>query len=321
MLPRMSKEEQGLDFIYEIDGPDRIDVFELAPVLLSVGSLVRESNEIVHPGGPSISVDARPFREGSFLIDLYLVAQAGLPLLPSAVHAARDLIEVIKTIGLVRGLPGNFMEAVRVLRGRPTRVEETPNGIRYSVGSQSITVNGDVHQLIQNPVVRENASRIVRPLADPAVRRIRTYIPGQQEETEADMTRDDLDAFEVFGRSAPPQLDAEIETTNESIVFVHPRRGPYDGQSGQWSFWKGNAVQPAVMHDERFLEECATGRIRLHATDLLRVRLIERQRISGTRSLTTWEIPEVLEYRKGPSQRFLPGIEGVEGSGELWEWP
>ena len=307
----MSKENgTGFNFVYELSGATQINVFELAPALLSVGELVRESNAIINPNSPNLAVNVKAFREGSFIVDLYLATLPALPLLPAVASSTNQLLEVLKSVGLIAGLPGNLIDAIRVLKGRPVKIDEVgPGEIRYSSHADvSITVNGDVHNLIQSASVRENAARALKPLSSPEVNGISSYIPGE-ETTRVNVGKDILESLDGFANGVVPSFEPETENINMSELYVHPRRGPCDGTGGKWSFYRGDSIQSAIMKDKVFLERCARGEIRLHATDLLKVRLIERQRIVGTQVQTSWEIPEVLEYRRGPSQKFLQGAE------------
>ncbi len=64
---------ESLNFIYELEGDIReIDVFSLAPTLLALGNLLQESNRQLYPQGREIGVNVKPFRPGSFIVDLNL---------------------------------------------------------------------------------------------------------------------------------------------------------------------------------------------------------------------------------------------------------
>src|SRR5688572_19570794 len=87
--------------IYELSGEvGAVDVFTLAPALLSLGQLIQESNATLNPGGDTVVVEVRPFREGSFIVDLVLnPATAYAPQL--AMAAGGGIWETLKAIGLV----------------------------------------------------------------------------------------------------------------------------------------------------------------------------------------------------------------------------
>src|SRR6266498_4642026 len=62
-----------VDFIYKLAGePTEINVFELAPTLLALGQLIQDSNRTLYPEGSEIAVNVKPFKEGSFIVDISL---------------------------------------------------------------------------------------------------------------------------------------------------------------------------------------------------------------------------------------------------------
>src|SRR2546421_9972780 len=70
----MSTPENGrVDFIYKLGGnPSEVDVFALAPTLLALGKLIQEGNRTLYPDGKQIAVSVKPFRGGSFIVDVSL---------------------------------------------------------------------------------------------------------------------------------------------------------------------------------------------------------------------------------------------------------
>ena len=71
--------ENHLHVVYKLDGDvTEIDVFKLAPTLLALGELIQESNQQVNPDGRQIGVNVKPFREGSFIVDLTVFPHTNL---------------------------------------------------------------------------------------------------------------------------------------------------------------------------------------------------------------------------------------------------
>jgi hypothetical protein len=75
LMPDIS--DGHLNFIYKLEGDvTEVDVFKLAPTLLALGELIQDSNAELNPGSTKkISVNVKPFREGSFIVDLRLFAE------------------------------------------------------------------------------------------------------------------------------------------------------------------------------------------------------------------------------------------------------
>lgn len=89
-------------------------------------------------------------------------------------------------------------------------------------------------------------------------------------------------------------------------MFLKPRRGPFSGEPSRWSFTLGDAaIRNVRIRDESFLAKCDTGEYRLNQADLLRVRLLTRQKVAGGKLEISYEIPEVLEYTPGAQQGAL----------------
>ena len=73
----------------------------------------------------------------------------------------------------------------------------------------------------------------------------------------------------------------------------------------QWSFVRGKEVISANVKDHQCLDDYKKGVFRLHHTDILKVRMVERQRIKHRKVHTTYDIVEVLDYIPGHKQERL----------------
>lgn len=63
----MSEAKQTTNLIIRLEGPaldNGIDVFELAPALLAVGTIIKESNDILNPLGKEVGINVKPFEHG-----------------------------------------------------------------------------------------------------------------------------------------------------------------------------------------------------------------------------------------------------------------
>src|SRR5258707_3043982 len=163
--------DNHLNFLYRLDGDLReVDIFKLAPTLLSLGELIQESNRQINPDGSKIGVNVKPFREGSFIVDLTVFADPNFThildlLTPHSLEQVKTLLEII---GLVSAGTGySVVKAIKFLKGKPKAVEEVkPGEFRYtSIEDKSINVTGPVHQLLSNPSITTNIVNIyIAPL-------------------------------------------------------------------------------------------------------------------------------------------------------------
>ena len=96
---------EKIDLIYKLNGDfeDGIDVFELAPVLLSIGQLISESQKILYPDGPPLAVNVRPFKEGSFDIQIILHPVSNIQKILDIIRSpgGSDIKELLQYIGLI----------------------------------------------------------------------------------------------------------------------------------------------------------------------------------------------------------------------------
>lgn len=309
--------EARLNFVYKLEGDvTEIDVYKLAPTLLALGDLIQESNRQINPEGRQIGVNVKPFRKGSFIVDLTLFSPSHIQQLLDFLtpHSLEQLNSLLSSIGLVgTGIGTTTMGAVGVikfLRGKPKAVEELKGGeVRYtSQDNKSITVSGSVHSLLSNSTVTNNIVKIyVAPMQDqPSIDDVKTYLKGHEESAMV-VDRNDVDSIRDFSSPTVEEIHNEVtkETKHEG-VFLNPKRGSFDGDPKDWSFWKGDQIIVATIKDKDFLRACVEGIYRLNGSDLLTVDLLEKQRIVGTQVLKPiYEITRVIEYKKGDYQPIL----------------
>src|ERR1035438_4893053 len=126
--------------VYKLEGDIKeIDVFKLAPTLLALGGLIQESNRELFPEGQDVGVNVKPFREGSFIVDLTLFSPSHLQQLINFLtpHSLEQLNSLLQSIGLVSTGIGTTaigaVQAIKFLKGKPKSVEEVgPGEFRYT---------------------------------------------------------------------------------------------------------------------------------------------------------------------------------------------
>lgn len=310
--------DRHLNFVYKLEGDVKeIDIFQLAPTLLALGELIQESNRQLNPDGRQIGVNVKPFREGSFIVDLTLFADSNLQhvidvLRPHSLEQLRTLLEVIGLIATGTGATVvGALKAIKYLRGKPKAVEEIkPGEFRYTaIDDKSFTVSAPVHQLLSNSSITTNIFKIyAAPLNElPSVTDVTTYLEGNSE-SRVEVTREDVPALREFINPSATPTDA-TETIKESLqrdVYLNPKRGAFDGDPRDWSFHRGDGIVVATIKDKDFLDRCEKGEYRLHRSDLLTVDLLEKQKVIGTTVMKpTYEITKVTNYILGARQQKL----------------
>jgi hypothetical protein len=318
----MGEPAQHLDFVYELEGyVSEVDLFKLAPTLLALGELIQQSNREISPNGPEIAVNVKPFREGSFIVDLTLFHGSNFRQLLDFLtpHSLDQLKTLLEIIGLIGGGAGTVtvgaVKTIRFLRGRPKTVKEVEGGqFRLTTADdRSITVDASTHLLLQNSSVVNNIFKIYSdPLdAQSEVRDIKTSLKGNAD-TAITVDRSDVPALREYASPSalPEDLRETVKETVHSGVFLNPKRGAFDDDPKDWSFWRGDDVITATLKDKGFLTKLHTGEYRLNRSDLLTVDLLERQKVKGTQvQKPTYEIIRVTNYQKGESDPYLPLVE------------
>jgi hypothetical protein len=73
---RPKPSSDSIDLIYKIEGDrSEVDVFELSRVLDSIGTIAKESYRVAHPDEGELKLAIKPFKEGSFIMDIALQLQ------------------------------------------------------------------------------------------------------------------------------------------------------------------------------------------------------------------------------------------------------
>jgi hypothetical protein len=73
----------------------------------------------------------------------------------------------------------------------------------------------------------------------------------------------------------------------------------------KWKFSEGEGEWTAEIKDQTFIEKLLKGETSIHANDLLKVRVKQRQYKQGAEIKSDYEILEVLEHQRGPRQMPL----------------
>lgn len=310
---------QKVNFIYRLEGRDiseGFDVFELSPILLAVGELIKESNKILNPGGRDLAVNVKPLQKGSFIVDIILFSQNNFQQIINFVNGdnVKEIKELLEWIGMISTdvitAGGSLFWLIKKLNGKPKVVEQIkPNEVRYTgEDGNTYTVNTKVHQLFSNCKIQNFIYNAYgKPLESQNVDNIECYIQGEQEKTKEVFEKEMVKSLKNYSEAQLPSLVAEEEIINSTDVFVSPKRGSFDADPRQWSFrlgGSGEQILKATIKDEKFLDKYKNNQIRLHYTDVLKVRLIQKlKKIDGTINMdaTVNEIEKVLEYH--PSLR------------------
>ena len=109
---------------------------------------------------------------------------------------------------------------------------------------------------------------IAAPLEKEGVEDVKTFIRGALQEA-VTTDKSDAPAIREYAQESQEPDDEPRTIENTNRVFLHPKRGPFSGESGQWWFTKGNEAIPVTIKDKSFLDSYGMGEPRLNAEDVL----------------------------------------------------
>lgn len=303
---------ERINLIYKLNGDfeDGINVFELAPVLLSLGSLISESRKILYPDRQPLAVNVRPFKEGSFDIQIILHPLSNMQLILDMIRSpdGHDIIELLQCIGLIIAPVGtvvasgvSLIKLIRWLKGKPKNIEKTNTSeLKYfDNNGNGISVNPKIHALYQNVTIQQTIyNGIARPFENKHVKNIECFIKDDQNTRET-IESDIVESCKNYVTGEIPSAEEIIENVNTRKLWVHPKRISCEGESNSWSFriaGSDETLKVANIKDDQFLENIKKGHYRLTNADTLHIEVQEKQKIQGNKESMSCEIIQVIEY-------------------------
>ena len=306
----------GIDLIYKINGnfDEGISVFELSPILLSMGKLINESHRILYPFDREIAINIKPFGKGSFEISVLMfvrdIVQQALDFLKS--DTGQNITIVLAYLGYTSQFAGvNLIQLISLLKGKELKsIEPLKSGeVRYvSDDNTSITVVKQVDKLYQNCHIQNNIFPAVgRPLEIPGVVSVESFIKHDEEKTKVVYGKDISQSIKQYSTQEMPINLPEELIENKRTIWVHPIKANLEGGPKSWSFRVGkDETITAHITDENFLGDIKNNVIRLANADRLKIEMVQKQVVKGSEITTTNEITRVEEYVRGPEQSIIP---------------
>ena len=281
-----------LDLVY--DGPSLADgsmnVRDLAPALMAIGSFFDDANRIVNGPNATIGVNVRATAPGSFEILFQVTQTAGSSgILPGDVSqfisTAADLKELLVGIGSA-GTVG-LIWLIKQLRGRNPKITKINDEVyTLTVDDKMYEVPLRLLRLYQDIKIRRNIEDMIKPLREPGIDVVHFR---ERDSIIQSISKKDIPSFTL-----PDEREVIIDKTTHlalSLVSVVFKEG------NKWRLTDGTSEFLVTIKDERFLKDIDEAAVTFSKRDILvcELRTIQWQTFAGL--ITEHEVLKVLEHR------------------------
>jgi hypothetical protein len=295
--------DKTFDITY--DGPalasGTMPVRDLAPSLLSLAEIFTTASLVVFPTREPVSLEIKATAEGSFEVELIAHTvklfddavdifgsnpiQALEGLVFTIVGAQKSLFWLIKSIG-----------SQKVVQEESATTEPGHVTLTLEDGTKLEGIPTDVVTLYKSLPIRRQARQVVTPLYREGVDVIRFKVDSS---TEAEVTKDDLPAYEV----APGSEDVIVDVVQPMVLEVV---SPVFEEGNKWRFNDGERKFSAAIDDEEFIARVNAGEA-FAKGDLLHcdVRVIQ-SRVDGKLSIER-RIVRVREHHRASDDQLALG--------------
>lgn len=284
-------------FHLRYDGPGlatgRMDVHQLAPSLLAIAEILRETNEVLYPGEPAPRIEIMATERGSFLVDLVLSEPGLVEQLASMWHTVRDAHRAVAGI-LATSMMGMSL-ALQIEGRRVQRRAEEDGGVVLELqDGTTLTMPTECADLLERPMFWKGAKSLAAPLGEGVTDLQITAADSEP----VHIDRDNKRYLDRPVDATVTEHEVELTLRVESVTFAEGRR---------WRFNDGEVSFGAQINDHDFNTKVMLGGEQFGAGDRLRCLVRVRQAVAPDGSLTTDRtITRVFEHVRGPRQQELP---------------
>jgi hypothetical protein len=295
-------------FYVAYDGPalatSQMAVRDLAPALLALSDAFDEANKIVNNDKAIIRLDVKgSFKTGCFGIDL--VGIQGIARSVLNFFSGDDIQSVATIAGLLGFSTGGaiigLIDVLRWIRNRKiTKIEIKEKKARIFIGDKYLDTEEAIIEMLRNTRIRKAFETAINT-------------PLQQEGIESfaytDNTADDKNIVIIPKEEAycflAPLVEEEILDEREFDTTVQIVGVSFQ-EKNKWRFSDGMSVFHAEIIDAMFIALINNHEIAFAKDDILKVHILEKQKLTNTGIKTERVIQKVLSHRSAAVQLSLP---------------
>jgi len=298
------EEQTQLELEVLFDGPaltdGRMNVRDLAPSMLGMGTLFESANKILNGERASVNVNVRATSSGSFEV-LYEImqVQAGMPL-DGLLSTAADMKELLFGGGAFTAL----FALVKWLRGRRPKVEKiNENLFKLTIDKQTFEVPLELLKLYQDANIRKSLEEIVHPVKGEG---IEVFKVQQKKQLLQSVTKQDVDTFDF-----PEYEESLLDETRRyafSIISLAFK------EDNKWRLTDGQTTYIVSIKDSAFLNKVDKNEIAFAKGDVLVCDLhtVQWQVPDGVR--TEHEVTKVHSHKPARQLPMLNLLDEAEGN-------
>ena len=282
-----------------------MNVRDLAPAMMAVGSLFESTNELLNADRAAVNINVRATSGGSFHIFFEVLQNSSIANITDFLTTANQIVNLI--IGgatIVSGATIGLIALIKWLRGRNPKVEQINEGMfRLTLeNGETYDIPTELLTMYQNADVRNALSGMVRPVKEDG---IDTLEVRQNDQLIASVAKEDADYFDT-----PEVQELMLDETRShvfSIVSLAFREG------NKWRLTDGQLTFSVSMMDDDFQHRVDNNAVSFAKGDLLICDMRTIQWLTHQGIKTEYEIVKVNEHMLARQPR-LSGVEAVERS-------
>ena len=287
------------------DGPaldnHEMDVHDLAPALMAIGSLMEEVGNVLYGDKFKIGVSVKgSFKTGCFGVEMVAMAKN---ILADALDIFNHgnttaVLNAAGIIGIIRYSGGTLIGFLLWLRNRKiTKTEVASNGVvRVFVDEDHYDIEQTALVLIQNQKIRQAFENIIsKPLSLNGIDSFSVIDINYPDVPIVHITADESLYFSVLS------LGDELINEQVSIVSLQIISASFI-DSNKWRFTDGSLTFHAEILDEDFLKRVNSSEEVFAKNDILKAKVKFIQWLTNKGMKSEYSILEVIEHRSSHRQ-------------------